>query len=327
MAKPGQFTDMHGNTVDLTPDLLSQLADSYDPALYAAPLVIGHPQVNAPAFGHLAKVSLDELGLWGEPINVDPFFAAAVRDARYPHRSLSFWPADHPGSPTPGRPYIRHLGVLGAVPPAIPGLRGADLAAPDAGVPVLEFAAFFVPLPLAEEFSMSDPDPVALAAQATALAEQAQALSAREQALADREAAAAKQADGLRRAAVIAFCDGLASEARIRPTDIPALAEIVLRLEQADPALCFAAADTPEAPAPGAAWLRSWLSSLPPLVELSERATAARAQGTPRAVNFSAPAGYTVDSANLAIHAQALAWLESHPDSSYQAAVTAVTGA
>jgi hypothetical protein len=49
---------------------------------------------------------------------------------------------------------------------------------------------------------MSELDPVALAAQVADLAAQAQALSARETALAEREATAAKQAEGLRRAAV-----------------------------------------------------------------------------------------------------------------------------
>ncbi len=276
LARPGRFTDMHGQDVTLTPDLLAQLAASYDPNIYRAPLVIGHPKTNSPAFGHLASLEATPEGLFGVPINVDPAFAEAVNSGKYPQRSLSFWPADHPASPTPGRPYVRHLGVLGAVPPAIPGLRGADLADDPAGVATLAFSS--APLSPPEDSSMSDPDPVALAAQATALAEQAQALSLREQALADREAAAAKQAEGLRRAAVIAFCDSLADEARIRPTDIPALAEIVLRLEQSDPALCFAAADTPEAPAPAAPWLRAWLSALPPLVDLSDVATTVRAK-------------------------------------------------
>lgn len=346
LARPGHFTDMHGTAVDLTPELLAQLADSYDPALYAAPLVIGHPQLNAPAFGHLARISLDDAGLWGEPINVDPAFAAAVRDARYPNRSLSFWPADHPGSPTPGRPYIRHLGVLGAVPPAIPGLRGADLLASDCGIAVLEFAADAAAAPSpqpsptgegdavppllttpAEDSSMSAPDPVALAAQVADLAAQAQALTARETALAEREAAAAQQAEGIRRAQAIAFCDELASAARIRPADVPALAELVLRLDADAPAPCFAAPDSPEAPLAPGLWLRGWLGQVPPLVEMGETATAARARGPGSPMDFAAPSGYSVDPAALAVHRRALAWLEAHPESTYQAAVVAVAGA
>ena len=312
LARIGTFTDMHGQDVSLTPELLAQLAASYDPALYRAPLVIGHPKTNSPAFGWLETLEATPEGLFGAPINVDPAFAEAVTSGRYPQRSLSFWPADHPGSPTPGRPYVRHLGVLGAMPPAIPGLRGADLAADD-GTTIL----FSTPQ---TSNAMSDiPEVVELAAREAALADLKAELDRRAQDLADQELA-------LRRAAVVAFCDDLAAEARIRPADVPALSEIVLRLEPSEPALCFAAPDT-ESPAPSATWLKTFLAGLPPLVELSEVATQARAQGAHAPVSFATPAGYTVDSANLAIHGKALAWLETHPDQSYQAAVAAVTGA
>ena len=323
LAKTGRFTDMHGQDVTLSPDLLAQLAASYDPAIYQAPLVIGHPKTNSPAFGHLAKLELTPEGLFGEPINVDPAFAEAVRSGRYPHRSLSFWPADHPSSPTPGRPYIRHLGVLGAVPPAIKGLRGADLADDDGGITTLDFTA--APLPTSEESSMPEPDPVALAAQATALAEQAEALSIREQALADREAAMAAQVAAQRHSQAVAFCDDLANQARLRPADVPALAELLFRLDKDVAAPCFAAPDSTEDMAPGP-WLRTFLASLPPLVELSEIATKTRSQAA-GPISFAAPQGYSVDAAALAVHAKAMAWLESHPQSTYQAAVAAVTGA
>ena len=275
LARVGTFTDMHGQDVALTPELLAQLAASYDPALYKAPLVIGHPKTNSPAFGWLETLEATPEGLFGAPINVDPAFAAAVNSGRYPQRSLSFWPADHPGSPTPGQPYIRHLGVLGATPPAIPGLRGADLAADD-GTTIL----FSSPPP---SNAMPDiPEVVDLAAREAALATLQADLDRRAHDLADKELA-------LRRAAVVAFCDGLANEARLRPADVPALAEIVLRLEQSEPAVCFA---TPgdDTPAAGATWLRSFLASLPPLVDMAASlATKDRAQ----------PAAVTPDLASL----------------------------
>lgn len=133
--------------------------------------------------------------------------------------------------------------------------------------------------------SDSAPDPVALAAQVADLAAQAQALGAREAALAEREAAAAAQAEGLRRAQAIAFCDSLADAARIRPADVPALAELVLRLDAEAPAPCFAAPDSPEAPIAPGAWLRGWLGQLPPLVELGQVATSRRAGQTPGGIS------------------------------------------
>ena len=89
LARVGTFTDMHGQDVSLTPELLAQLAASYDPALYQAPLVIGHPKTNSPAFGWLDKIEATPEGLFGAPINVDPAFADAVNSGRYPQRQPS----------------------------------------------------------------------------------------------------------------------------------------------------------------------------------------------------------------------------------------------
>jgi hypothetical protein len=271
LARAGQFVDMHGSQVDLTPDLLSALAASYDPAIYQAPLVIGHPQTNSPAFGHLARLEATPDGLFGEPINVDPAFKAAVTSGRYPQRSMSYWPADHPSSPTPGQPYLRHLGVLGATPPAIPGLRGADLASDDAIT--VEFSS---PLAMSTP-PMPEPEIIDLAAREAVLATQEANLAAVTAELDRRAAALASSGAGRRpRASCRLSAMALADEARIRPSDIPALAEIMLRLGATEPAPCFAAADPDAAPEPGA-WLRGWLASLPPLVELATLADKSRA--------------------------------------------------
>ena len=273
LAKTGRFTDMHGQDVTLSPDLLAQLAASYDPAIYQAPLVIGHPKTNSPAFGHLAKLELTPDGLFGEPINVDPAFAEAVNSGRYPQRSLSFWPADHPSSPTPGRPYIRHLGVLGAVPPAIPGLLGADLASDD--VPTLTYS----PPPAMSPPTMPDnTESIDLAARVAELATKEATLAATQAELERRAAELAEQEANARRAKVVAFCEGLAGEARIHPAAVPALAEILVKLEQdEDTAVCFAASDDPDTPQASATWLRRFLATLPPLVELATFADKNRA--------------------------------------------------
>jgi len=329
LARPGRFTDLHGQDVEVTPALLAQLAASYDPAVYRAPLVIGHPKTNSPAFGWLGAVQATAAGLFGTPTQLDPAFVAAVRDARYPHRSLSFWPAGHPGSPVPGQPYIRHLGVLGATAPAIPGLLGADLAGAATGVACVDLAlppdAFTSLEPLMDETIDLAARSAALTARETAAAAQAAALAAtqadlerRAQALADQERAAA-------RTAVVAFATGLADAARIRPADIQPLAEILVRLEQTAPAVCFAAPDAAAQPAAAATWLRTWLAAQPPLVELAELATTARA-GAAAAVDFAAPAGYQVDLLQLALHAKVRAYQAAHPTLTYEAALAAVGG-
>lgn len=320
MARPGTWTDMHGQRIAVTVRLLAELAASYDPEVFRAPLVVGHPKDNAPAFGWLAAVTAEPAGLFGHPVQVDTAFAAAVRDGRYPHRSLSFWPADHPGSPKPGQPYIRHLGMLGAAAPAIPGLQGADLAGAPDDLPTIAFS-----LPPLEPEMPSEPDTVDLAARASALdAREAQLaatqadLAARAKALADQEAAA-------RRAELVAFADSLADEARIRPGDVPALVQLLLDLEGAQSAICFAAPETPTAPAPATGWFRGFLTQLPPLVELAEVATQRRAEAA-APVNFATPTGYAVDPLQLAHHRRALAYQSAHPNTDYMTAVAAASG-
>jgi len=324
LARVGSFTDMHGQAVEVTADLLAQLAASYDPAVHRAPLVIGHPQTNSPAFGWLERVTATDAGLFGTPTQVDPAFAAAVRDARYPNRSLSFWPAGHPGSPVPGQPYIRHLGVLGATAPAIPGLQGADLAAIPDGVLSIPSSFILPPSFAAEPEPMADPsETVDLAARIAAVDERERASAAQAAALdktkADLERRAqdlAAQEETALRTTLAAFASRLADEVRIRPADVPALAEILLRLGPGEPAVCFAAPTAPTEPAHGAVWLRGFLSALPPLVELAERATKERVKGAPSAA----------DDAKVARRAQAFKAAQDaagHPIS-FAAAVAAV---
>jgi len=321
LARVGSFTDMHGQAVEVTAELLAQLAASYDPLVHRAPLVIGHPQTNSPAFGWLERVTATDAGLFGTPTRVDPAFAAAVRDARYPHRSLSFWPAGHPGSPVPGQPYIRHLGVLGATAPAIPGLQGADLAAADGALTITIPQPSPLPIP---ELAMAEPSEIVdLAARTAAVAErerdaaaQAAALDKTKADLDRRAQDLAAQEEAALRATMVAFASRLADEARLRPVDVPAIAEILLRLGPGEPAVCFAAPTAPTQPAPGAGWLRGFLSALPPLVELAERATKARVKGAPSAA----------DDAKVARRAQAFKAAQDaagHPIS-FAAAVAAV---
>ena len=62
--KPGQFTAMNGKTVKFTEADLRATAAAYDPAVFAAPFVLGHPKHDAPAFGKMGGVSFSEGFLW-----------------------------------------------------------------------------------------------------------------------------------------------------------------------------------------------------------------------------------------------------------------------
>ncbi|HCW1111826.1 TPA: peptidase, partial [Pseudomonas aeruginosa] len=70
-----------------------------------------------------------------------PEFAEAANRKMYKKRSASVYLPDSPGNPVPGKHYLRHIGFLGAVPPAIKGIPDAPLNfAEDDGALAIEFA-------------------------------------------------------------------------------------------------------------------------------------------------------------------------------------------
>lgn len=133
MLKPGTFKSMGGKVVNLTAEHLEATAAAYDPAVYACPLVVGHPSVDSPSYGKLAAVDFTAPFLNGEPGQIAPAFVKVVNDGYYDHVSLSLFEPDSPSNPKPGVYYPRHLGFLGAAAPAVPGLGTVNFAE-EAGV-------------------------------------------------------------------------------------------------------------------------------------------------------------------------------------------------
>ena len=137
--RPGTFTDGMGNTYNFAPSDLQAIAEGYDPAVFKAPVVIGHPKVNHPAWGWIDRAFVNDNGrLCLEYSAADPAFSEAVRKEHYKKVSLSLFQPRSPANPTPGRLAIRHLGYLGAAAPAITGLKNADFNGSDEGV--IEFS-------------------------------------------------------------------------------------------------------------------------------------------------------------------------------------------
>lgn len=132
MLKPGTFTAMNGKSYTFTEADLEATAAAYDPILFAAPIVKGHPTDDAPAFGRIYAVEFSSF-LLGTPGKVDPAFREEVNAGRYDQVSLSLYPPDHPSNPVPGVYYPRHLGFLGAMPPAVKGLGTVSLSEAEEG--------------------------------------------------------------------------------------------------------------------------------------------------------------------------------------------------
>lgn len=132
--RAGTHTDQGGRTVTLSEADVAASAAAYDPALHEAPIVVGHPRTDAPAYGWVASASANGQDLSATPAQVDPAFSEMVQAGRFKKISTSFYAPDAPGNPKPGVWYIKHVGFLGAQPPAVKGLRSVAFADGEAGV-------------------------------------------------------------------------------------------------------------------------------------------------------------------------------------------------
>lgn len=138
--KPGKHVDTSGKVVHVTADHLRATAAAYKPELHDAPLVVGHPKMDDPAYGWVKAVQFNEQTqrLEAIPHQVDADFAEIVNDGKYKKVSARFYLPDSPGNPVPGVYYPKHIGFLGATPPAVKGLKSVSFA--DDAEGVVEFA-------------------------------------------------------------------------------------------------------------------------------------------------------------------------------------------
>lgn len=137
--KPGKVTDSAGVQHDFTEEMLAGAAAAYDPALHEAPICVGHPANDAPAYGWVSALAFEEGRLVAAPAEVEPQFAEMVKAGRFKKRSASFYPPDHKSNPKPGSWYLKHCAFLGATPPAVKGLKDVAFEGGDEGTVVVEF--------------------------------------------------------------------------------------------------------------------------------------------------------------------------------------------
>lgn len=130
--KTGKHRDMSGRVIAFSEKDLTDIATAYDPdGLWKAPLVVGHPKHDTPAFGWVKGLSIKDSVLLADPDQVDAAFSEGVQEGRWPNRSASFYLPDSPNNPKPGSYYLRHVGFLGGQPPAVKGLAPVEFAGSD----------------------------------------------------------------------------------------------------------------------------------------------------------------------------------------------------
>lgn len=120
--RAGTFQPMGGQTQTITEANLRDIAASYDKELDPAPVVIGHPEIDAPAFGWVDRLFVEAGILKATLQDTVSEFADMVKAGRYKRVSISLFLPKSPANPKPGNFYLKHVGFLGAAAPAVPGL-------------------------------------------------------------------------------------------------------------------------------------------------------------------------------------------------------------
>ncbi len=128
--RPGTFTPMQGAPITYSAADLRAVADAYDPDTAPAPIVVGHPETDAPAFGWVERFDYDARTerLIAHVHQIEPAFAEMVKAGRYRKVSMAFFSPGQPHNPVPGTWYPKHVGFLGAAAPAVSGLKNAAFA-------------------------------------------------------------------------------------------------------------------------------------------------------------------------------------------------------
>lgn len=114
--KAGTHTDASGNTRDWTTEDLDNIVNLYNNQnpedKHEAPVVIGHPEDDSPAYGWVDSLKRDGEVLLAKLTQLAPAFVEWVKQGLYKKRSISLY-ADL---------MLKHIGFLGGVPPAVKGM-------------------------------------------------------------------------------------------------------------------------------------------------------------------------------------------------------------
>jgi hypothetical protein len=318
--RPGQHTSMQGATLDFSETDLAACAAAYDPAKHEAPLVVGHPVANAPAYGWVKSLSAQADGLYAEVGQLDADFAELVEAGRYKKISASFYLPDSPHNPTPGVLYLRHVGFLGAQPPGIKGLKAVAFAEGEGGI--ADFSEDETPAADDSGSASISTQPqeaqeVTQEEKAALEAENAQLKSRVEQAEAQVKAAAIKR----RHADNIAFAETLVGEGRLKPADKELVAAILDFCEAGEGTAEFGEGDAKQ---PMKEALKTFLQAAPKVVDFAETATKDRA-ATQDATHADDAADFAeAEPERLKQHRAVLAHMQAHPGMDYAAAARAV---
>ncbi len=129
VCRTGTWRDAANREVTVTEADFDGLVSAYS-AQDPAPVVVGHPATDAPAYAWIDAVRRSGDRLQAKIRDVMPAFRDAVESGRYTGRSIAFTGTS-----------LKHLGFLGGRAPAVPGLAPTRFASEPESVVVLAEAA------------------------------------------------------------------------------------------------------------------------------------------------------------------------------------------
>lgn len=305
--KAGTHTAMNGKTATWTNADLKAIADRYNNQKeHEAPVVLGHPKDNDPAYGWVE--SLEAVGdtLFANLKDLSAEFMEAVKARKYPKRSISLY-ADK---------LLRHVGFLGAVPPAVKGL---------AEVSFKELRTDEVPADF--EFSFAEggePD-----AKDKRIKELEEKLAAAEKAdeknsfsegekMDEKDKKIRELEQKLKQQEHNSFCEALEKEGRLTPAMKPSMLQF---LEAADSLGTYEFADGKKEDVSGL--FKKFCETLPKQVVLNEFADKNKAGGEKPATSGKYVAGASDDS--KAVHDKALEFMAADKSLDYVSAARMAT--
>ncbi|HEX8224479.1 MAG TPA: hypothetical protein VF605_11745 [Allosphingosinicella sp.] len=313
--KPGRHTAVDGTTLEFTRAHLEASAAAYDAATDPAPLVVGHPKLDAPAWGWVGSLAVEGDELIAYPERVAPEFADAVRDGRYSKVSASFYPPDHPHNPKPGIFSLKHVGFLGAAAPAVKGLGLVHFAEEDErGLVTIETET--------ETAVTKEKDTTDFAEQQADLARRLQDAADREAAADERERTANATIRQALHTSNVAFAETLVATGRLAPAGRDLFVGVMDNLE-ATATVSFGEGNGEMAPV---AAFKKLFEGSAPLIQFGEAAAPSDDQDQGGANSFAAPPGFTADPAALALLSKAHELQAAEPGLSLVEAVKRVGG-
>ncbi len=279
--RAGRHVDDAGVAHEFSEADLAQTAAAYNPTLREAPLTVGHPASNLPAYGWVKGLAAQGEILKMNPHQVEPQFAEMVQAGRFKKRSASFYPPQSPNNPTPGKWYLRHVAFLGAQPPAVAGLKDIQFSEGDADAGAVCFSEAVLAPSTHQETTTMDEETKARLAQAEADAAAAKAAQAAAEAAAqaahEQLAQFAEQQRAERHAGHVSFAEAQVKAGKLLPKDKETAVAMLDQLADAQP-VEFAEAGVSKKVSP-AEWLKGLIANAKPVVEFGEFAPGNGGQG------------------------------------------------